>query len=99
MTALYAANRGAESLFGVSADAGVDRMTHWQAGARRAERGDQLSAHWRGLANPPEVAAFLVSAWHARSGRGARRRLAHSMRAHAAAPDARIREFVFAGLC
>jgi hypothetical protein len=51
-----------------------------------------------GSSNPPEVATPLDSAWHTRSGRRARRRLAHSMRAHAAVTAVRIRECVLVGL-
>jgi hypothetical protein len=73
VTALYAANRVAES----SARLGPCGLRSHDAEPAGAGSGTRIlmRVHWRTAAQPPEAVAPLLFAWHTRSDRKARRRL------------------------
>jgi hypothetical protein len=79
--------RAAESLarLGPDANGGGSRL--------KQNAGDQLGAHWRTFAKPPEIAAFRFRVAHAIRPEGAAG-AGPQVRAHAAAPVGRIRECV-----
>jgi len=96
VTALYAADRGAESLR-VSAHPGHDRLTWWPAGAgRKAERDVLRAFSGRLLRSRQGPRPFVFRVTHSIRPEGAAAADARA-RAHAAATAARIRECCFDG--